>query len=112
MKDPRINSFHVFLEEIFTSPAFDVFLFHFRETMLDPTTVFALLFGSELFEDYIGHLAVASMTSSELARENDSPEKVHDRLKASISWNSVSFSIWNQTMICYFTTLDVTATEL
>lgn len=52
-----------------------------RETMLDPTAVFALLFGSELFEDYIGHLAVASMASFELAKENDSPEKVHDRLK-------------------------------
>lgn len=52
-----------------------------RETMLDPTAVFALLFGSELFEDYIGHLAVASMASSELVSENDNPEKVHDRLK-------------------------------
>ncbi|KAG8389779.1 hypothetical protein BUALT_Bualt01G0014000 [Buddleja alternifolia] len=52
------------------------------ETMLDPTTVFALLFGSELFEDYIGHLAVASMASTELACEGDNPEKVHDRLKA------------------------------
>ncbi|KAH7519709.1 hypothetical protein FEM48_Zijuj08G0066100 [Ziziphus jujuba var. spinosa] len=54
-----------------------------RETMLDPTAVFALLFGSELFEDYIGHLAVASMASSELAGENENPEKLHDKLKAS-----------------------------
>ncbi|XP_010270365.1 PREDICTED: chaperone protein dnaJ 10 [Nelumbo nucifera] len=53
-----------------------------RETMLDPTAVFALLFGSELFEDYVGHLAVASMASSELATECDNPEKLHDRLKA------------------------------
>ncbi|GFP80231.1 chaperone protein Dnaj 10 [Phtheirospermum japonicum] len=53
-----------------------------KETMLDPTAVFALLFGSELFEDYIGHLAVASMASTELAAENDSPDKVHDKLKA------------------------------
>ncbi|PIN14125.1 Molecular chaperone (DnaJ superfamily) [Handroanthus impetiginosus] len=52
-----------------------------KETMLDPTAVFALLFGSELFEDYIGHLAVASMASTELAGESDNPEKVHDRLK-------------------------------
>ncbi|XP_058097372.1 chaperone protein dnaJ 10 isoform X2 [Magnolia sinica] len=53
-----------------------------RETMLDATTVFALLFGSELFEDYIGHLAVASMASSELACDIENPETLHDRLKA------------------------------
>ncbi|KAA8546493.1 hypothetical protein F0562_002768 [Nyssa sinensis] len=53
-----------------------------RETIIDPTAVFALLFGSELFEDYIGHLSVASMASSELAGESDNPEKLHDRLKA------------------------------
>ncbi|OAY58375.1 chaperone protein dnaJ 10 isoform X1 [Manihot esculenta] len=52
-----------------------------RETMIDPTAVFALLFGSELFEDYIGHLSVASMASSELATEIDNPEKLHDKLK-------------------------------
>ena len=51
--------------------------------MLDPMAVFALLFGSELFEEYIGHLAVASMASSELASESDNPEKLHEKLKAS-----------------------------
>ncbi|KAM7518756.1 hypothetical protein LguiB_017718 [Lonicera macranthoides] len=54
----------------------------YRESMLDPTAVFALLFGSELFEDYVGHLAVASMASSELANESDNPETLHDKLKA------------------------------
>ncbi|GER34057.1 DNAJ heat shock N-terminal domain-containing protein, partial [Striga asiatica] len=54
--------------------------FQFWDSMLDPTAVFALLFGSELFEDYIGHLAVASMASNELC-ENDNSDKVHDRLK-------------------------------
>ncbi|XP_026445770.1 chaperone protein dnaJ 10-like [Papaver somniferum] len=52
-----------------------------RETMLDPMAVFALLFGSELFEDYIGHVAVASMASSDLAGENDTAEKIQDRMK-------------------------------
>ncbi|CAK9187715.1 unnamed protein product [Ilex paraguariensis] len=51
-----------------------------RETMLDPTAVFALLFGSELFEDYIGHLSMASMASCEI--ESDNPDKLHERLKA------------------------------
>ncbi|KAJ6735900.1 DNAJ HEAT SHOCK N-TERMINAL DOMAIN-CONTAINING PROTEIN [Salix viminalis] len=53
-----------------------------RETMLDPTAVFALLFGSELFEDYVGHLSVTSMASSELSSESDNPDKVHEKLKA------------------------------
>lgn len=52
--------------------------------MLDSTAVFAILFGSELFEDYIGHLAVATMASAELVGENDSPEILHEKLKASI----------------------------
>ncbi|KAL9234213.1 hypothetical protein vseg_009108 [Gypsophila vaccaria] len=53
-----------------------------KDAMLDPTAVFALLFGSELFEDYIGHLAVASMASSELINEHDNPEKITEKLKA------------------------------
>ncbi|CAI0625117.1 unnamed protein product, partial [Linum tenue] len=55
-----------------------------EELMLDPTAVFALLFGSELFEDYIGHLSVASMASSELAAETENPDKLHENLKNSI----------------------------
>ncbi|CAD6250694.1 unnamed protein product [Miscanthus lutarioriparius] len=52
-----------------------------RQNILDGTVVFTLLFGSELFEDYIGHLAMATMASSELTSDNDSPEKLQDRLK-------------------------------
>jgi hypothetical protein len=67
--------------------------------MLDPMAVFALLFGSELFEDYIGHLAVASMASSELAGESDNPEKLHERLKASsVNPNSLCSKIKYSTL--------------
>ncbi|CAA6660382.1 unnamed protein product [Spirodela intermedia] len=52
------------------------------EKMLDPTAVFTLFFGSELFEDYIGHLAVAAMASGELASADNNPENLRDRLKA------------------------------
>ncbi|XP_028757696.1 chaperone protein dnaJ 10 [Neltuma alba] len=53
-----------------------------REAMLDPMAVFALLFGSELFEDYVGHLSAASMTSSETADESEYPDKIQEKLKA------------------------------
>ncbi|KAI4366620.1 hypothetical protein MLD38_022477 [Melastoma candidum] len=53
-----------------------------RDSLLDPTAVFTLLFGSELFEDYIGHLAVASMASSELAFNCDNPQELHEKMKA------------------------------
>jgi hypothetical protein len=45
--------------------------------------VFTLLFGSELSEDYIGNLAMATMASSKLTSNNDNPEKLQDRLKVS-----------------------------
>ncbi|KAI3862708.1 hypothetical protein MKX03_002000, partial [Papaver bracteatum] len=52
------------------------------ETMLESLVdVFSLLFGSELFEDYVGHVAVASMASSDLAGEKSTAEKVQDRTK-------------------------------
>lgn len=53
-----------------------------KDHMLDPTAVFTLLFGSEAFEDYIGNLAVTSMTSSEITSEHDHPEKLQESLKA------------------------------
>nr|AFK36666.1 unknown [Lotus japonicus] len=49
---------------------------------LTPRQFFSLLFGSGLFEDYIGHLAVASMASSELADESEDPDKLQEKLKA------------------------------
>jgi hypothetical protein len=52
--------------------------------MLDGAVVFTLLFGSDVFEDYIGHLAMAVMASSEMANDSDSSEKLQDRLKVLI----------------------------
>ncbi|KAF9601729.1 hypothetical protein IFM89_022816 [Coptis chinensis] len=72
-----------------------------RETMLDPTAVFALVFGSELFEDYIGHLAVASMASSELADDSDTSEKLRDRLQTCAHKVSTAFGVDIQHTIGY-----------
>nr|KAJ0200845.1 hypothetical protein LSAT_V11C600335470 [Lactuca sativa] len=52
-----------------------------KDTMLDSTAVFAVLFGSELFEDYIGHLAVATMASAELTIQREREEKLARSLK-------------------------------
>ena len=57
---------------------------YFRDNILDGTVVFTLLFGSELFEDYIGHLAMATMASAEMTSDNDNPKKLQDRLKVRI----------------------------
>ena len=56
---------------------------YFRDNILDGTVFFTLLFGSELFEDYIGHLAMATMASTEMTSDNDNPEKLQGRLKVS-----------------------------
>lgn len=56
-----------------------------QDAMMDPTTVFGMLFGSEFFEEYIGILALASLASIEV--EEDSPEpqvrmqKIQEKMK-------------------------------
>ncbi|XP_072996117.1 chaperone protein dnaJ 10-like isoform X2 [Typha latifolia] len=41
------------------------------ETIIDPAAIFAMLFGSELFEEYIGQLAMASMASLDIFSEGE-----------------------------------------
>ncbi|XP_022749186.1 chaperone protein dnaJ 10-like isoform X2 [Durio zibethinus] len=57
------------------------------DSMLDPSAVFGMLFGSEFFEEYVGQLALASLSSVEL--EDDSldkearMQKIHEKMNAS-----------------------------
>lgn len=65
-----------------------------RDAMIDPAAVFAMLFGSELFEEYIGQLAMASMASFDMFAEGEQidSKKLQDKMKVYIvlDWNVAS----------------------
>ncbi|XP_078430555.1 chaperone protein dnaJ 10-like [Wolffia australiana] len=54
-----------------------------KEAFMDPTTIFAMLFGSEQFEEYIGMLAMASMASLDIFQEGENidAKKLQEKMR-------------------------------
>ncbi|KAK6130575.1 hypothetical protein DH2020_035667 [Rehmannia glutinosa] len=52
------------------------------ESIIDPAAIFAMLFGSELFEEYIGQLAMASMASLDISTEEEfDAKKLQEKMR-------------------------------
>ncbi|CAN8234362.1 unnamed protein product [Cochlearia groenlandica] len=54
------------------------------DSIIDPAAIFAMLFGSELFEGYIGQLAMASMASLDTFSEGDQfdSKKMQEKMRS------------------------------
>ncbi|XP_052194336.1 chaperone protein dnaJ 10 [Diospyros lotus] len=58
-----------------------------EDSMLDPSAVFGMLFGSEFFEEYVGQFALASLATVEIEEDSQLPsevrkQKIQEKMKA------------------------------
>lgn len=62
-------------------------LHYCSEAIIDPAAIFAMLFGSELFEEYIGQLAMASMASLDIFTEGEQfdAKKLQEKMRVLMS---------------------------
>ena len=65
------------------------------EAIIEPAAIFAMLFGSELFEAYIGQLAMASMASLDIFTEGEQLDTKKLQEKMRVRSNSIPLFIIN-----------------